>query len=375
MSDGDDDIPLNIAGHEDRRPPGERDDEADDAGSDASADADADADTDTEDAEAGSEPAPGEPSVDVPGLGPDADNADGDEADGEETGFGGFSVTDEVDAVDASDVDTDEDAVEPVELLVQLADEDRIDPWDIDIVTVTDAFLDELDDADIRTGGRALFYASVLLRMKSDAMLADDDEDAWEADQREPWEQAWADEGPEGAAGDPSVDPIAGLEQEMERRLDRKHARGMPQTLDELVRELRERERESRWKESRTYDTSGSPSGYARGTQTLDYHSGDDFRMDDEPTVDDVTGTAHDEHMEDVITDVYTALREQYDQGRAEVLFAEVDQAGGDRVQTFLGLLFLAHRGQVRLEQDETFGDLWVQDPAAVEGTEEAVAD
>jgi segregation and condensation protein A len=149
----------------------------------------------------------------------------------------------------------------------------------------------------------------------------------------------------------------------------------MPETLDELVRELRERERQSRWKESRTYDTSDSPSGYARGTQTLDYRTGDDFRMDEEPTAADVTGTAHDEHMEDVITDVYTALREQYDKGRSEVLFAEVDDAGGDRVQTFLGLLFLAHRGQVRLEQDETFGDLWVQDPAAVEGTEEAVAD
>ncbi len=354
MSDGEDDIPLNIAGHEDRTRPGEEGGD-DDGNTDASDDA----------------ATPGEPSVDVPGLGPD----DSEEADAD-TGFAGFSVAEEVEAVDESDIGDDE-GVEPVEMLVQLADEDRIDPWDIDIVTVTDAFLDRLDGADIRTGGRALFYASVLLRMKSDAMLADDDDDAWEADQREPWEVAWED-GPadaEGAAGDPSVDPIAGLEQEMERRLDRKNARGMPQTLDELVRELRERERESRWKESRTYDTSGSPSGYSRGTQTLDYRSGDDFRMEEEPTVDDVTGTAHDEHMEDIITEVYTALREQYDQGRAEVLFAEVEAAGGSKVQTFLGLLFLAHRGQVRLEQDETFGDLWVQDPAAVEGTEEAVAD
>ncbi|WP_276260106.1 segregation/condensation protein A [Haloglomus litoreum] len=354
MSD-DDDIPLNIAGHEDRTRPGEGDGGED--GHDA--------------AEPDGSAEPGEPSVDVPGLGPD-DHDDGEP----DTGFAGFSVADEVEAVDESDVG-DDDAVEPVELLVQLADEDRIDPWDIDIVTVTDAFLDRLDGADLRTGGRALFYASVLLRMKSDAMLTDDEDDAWEEDPREPWEVAWEDgpADPEGAAGDPSVDPIAGLEEEMERRLERKNARGMPQTLDQLVRELRERERESRWKESRTYDTSGSPSGYSRGTQTLDYRAGDDFRMDEEPTVDDVTGTAHDEHMEDVITDVYTALREQYDQGRAEVLFTEVREAGGSTVQTFLGLLFLAHRGQVRLEQDETFGDLWVQDPAAVEGTEEAVAD
>jgi segregation and condensation protein A len=97
--------------------------------------------------------------------------------------------------------------------------------------------------------------------------------------------------------------------------------------------------------------------------------------MDDEPTIHDVTGTAHDEHMDDIINEVYMALREHYDGGRVEVLFAEVDEAGGGRVMTFLGLLFLAHRGQVRLQQDELFGDLWVQDPAAVSTEQEAVAD
>jgi segregation and condensation protein A len=42
---------------------------------------------------------------------------------------------------------------------------------------------------------------------------------------------------------------------------------------------------------------------------------------------------------------------------------------------TYLGLLFLAHRGQIRLEQDDLFGDLWIQDPAAVGESGEAVAD
>jgi segregation and condensation protein A len=262
----------------------------------------------------------------------------------------------------------DDDEVEPVELLVGLADEGEIDPWDIDIVAVTDKFLDRLDEADLRTGGRALFYASVLLRMKSDHLLEDPEpeEEMWE----DPVEGFGAD-----APGGPGADPFDKLEAEMDRRLERKRARGMPRTLDELVRELRERERETWWKEGRTYDTSGSPEGYARGTQTLDYRAGDDLRMDDEPTVADVTGTAHDEHMDAVINETYTALREHYDQGRAEVLFAEVETAGGSKVETFLGLLFLAHRGQVRLQQDELFGDLWVQDPGATSVETEAVAD
>ena len=263
------------------------------------------------------------------------------------------------------DGDASDERVEPVELLVGMAKEGEIDPWDIDIVAVTDEFLARLDEADLRTGGRALFYASVLLRMKSDAMVTDDD--PAEADPRP------------GAPGDPfeaaegSPDPIAALEREMDRRLERKHARGTPRTLEELVRELRERERT--YKESRSYDTSDSPRGFRRGTQTLDYRAADEFRPDDEPTEADVTGTTHDEHMEDLIADVYVAIQEQYDRGREEVLFREVRKAAGSTMNTFLALLFLSHRGQVRLQQDEFFGDLWIRDPAAVADGEEAVAD
>jgi segregation and condensation protein A len=262
----------------------------------------------------------------------------------------------------------DEQEVEPVEVLVQLAEDGEIDPWDIDVVRVTDKFLDALDEADLRTSGRALFYASVLIRMKSDAMLEDDDpeEDPFEA--ADPWEEPLGDEELE-------VDPFDQLDAEMDRRLERKRARGMPQTLDELVRELRDAERGNWWKESREYDTSDSPHGYSRGTQELDYRTGDDLRMDDEPSAADVTGTAHAENIDEIIDDVYGAVSEHYDAGRAEVLYREVADSGGSRVETFLGLLFLSHRGDVVLRQDDLFGDLWIQDPAVDIGGEEATAD
>jgi len=253
------------------------------------------------------------------------------------------------------------DHVEPVEVLVQLAEDGEIDPWDIDVVRVTDKFLDRIDESDLRTSGRALFYASVLVRMKSDAMLEPDDP---EADEPEPWEAALGEGGPQEGM-DVDVDPFDQLGAEMDRRLERKRARGMPQTLDELVRDLREAERGTWWKESREYDTSDSPSGYGRGTQELDYHGGDDRRMDDEPTVADVTGTAHGEDVEELVGSVREAVASHYDEGRGEVLFLEVESAAGSRVETFLALLFLSHRGDVRLCQGELFGDLWIQDPDA----------
>ncbi|WP_435094255.1 segregation/condensation protein A [Halorubrum sp. N11] len=278
----------------------------------------------------------------------------------------------DADADAAAGERADEDGeVEPVELLVQLAEEGEIEPWDIDIVQVTDAFLEKLDETDLRTTGRALFYASVLLRMKSDGMLADDDED--EEPEPEPWEVAMEGGAPDPADGD--FDPIDELEAEMDRRLDRKNTRGSPETLDELVRELREAERGSWWKDSREYDTSESPHGYDRGTQTLDYHTGDEFRRDGEPTAGEATDRTHDEDIEEVIVEIDNALRTHFDRGRTEVLFAEIETAGGRPFMTYLALLFMAHRGSVRLQQDDLFGDLWVKDPSAMTGESEAIAD
>ena len=267
----------------------------------------------------------------------------------------------------------DDDEVEPVELLVQLAEEGEIEPWDIDIVEVTDAFLSKLEATDLRTSARVLFYASVLLRMKGDELLdpTEDDPD----DEPEPWEQAF--EGGDGAAsgvdGAPGFDPVDELEAEMDRRLDRKSTRGNPETLDELVRELREAERDNWWKRRRKYDTSDT-GGRGYGTQTVDYRATDEFREDDEPTEGDVTGNTHSEEIDDVIDDVTAALAPEFDNGRKEVLYAEIETAGGRPFMTYLALLFLSNRGEVRLQQTDLFGDLWIQDPTQIDDSDEADA-
>ncbi|ELY63879.1 chromosome segregation and condensation protein ScpA [Natronobacterium gregoryi SP2] len=301
----------------------------------------------------------------------DRDRPDESDDDGEESNVGDAVL--EFSEDDTLEDETDDDEVEPVELLVQLAKDDEIDPWDIDIVHVTDRFLEALDEADLRTSGRALFYASVLLRMKSDELFASDDGD--EEEELPPWEAPFADDGSTESDDPAAFDPVENLEAEMERRLERKHARGKPETLDELVRDLRSAERDSRWKESRSYDTSDSPSGYNRGVQELSYHAEDDVRAGDEPSSDDVTHTTHEEDIETVIDDVEQTLERQYEKGRDEVLYAEIDQVGGSRVMTYLALLFLAHRGRVTLEQDELFGDLWVQWAPLEAETEEPLAD
>jgi segregation and condensation protein A len=62
-----------------------------------------------------------------------------------------------------------------IELLVTLAKNGEIDPWDIDIVQVTDRYLHALDRMEIRSlehSGKGLFYACVLLHMKAQILAS-----------------------------------------------------------------------------------------------------------------------------------------------------------------------------------------------------------
>ena len=130
---------------------------------------------------------------------------------------------------------------EPVALLVGMAERGEIDPWRIDIVEVTDRFLSELENQktlDLRISGRTLFYASLLLRMKSEYLLdppEEEDGDAFEEDELVDWDAL---EEPMGS------EPIARLEAEIHRRLERKRLRKRPETLFDLITVLRYMERD-----------------------------------------------------------------------------------------------------------------------------------
>jgi len=233
---------------------------------------------------------------------------------------------------------------EPVDVLVEMAREGEIDPWDVDIVEVTDKFLERLDEGDLVRSGRALLYASILLRMKSDYVVEEDEEEdeepemEWRGDAARPPEDA------------PFDDGIDALEAEFERRLERRTVRDKtrPETLDELVRELRERERGSWWKESREYDTSSE--------------DGIEFRPErPAPTTEDAIDTTHEDDIEGRVDDVRDRLAEEFEH-RDEILFAELrGDTKRETVTAYVALQFLAMRDGILLEQDELYGDLWIK--------------
>lgn len=61
---------------------------------------------------------------------------------------------------------------QPFQILLNLARDEKIDPWDVDIDKVASLYVQkirEMEKLDLRVSGRALSSASILLRMKADS--------------------------------------------------------------------------------------------------------------------------------------------------------------------------------------------------------------
>ncbi|TAJ43524.1 segregation/condensation protein A [Methanofollis fontis] len=224
---------------------------------------------------------------------------------------------------------------EPVEILVQLAERGEIDPWNIDIVEVTDRFLSEMErcrELDLRVSGRTLFYAATLLRMKSEYLASTMDEGS--EDEEVCFEDEEEDFGPSDLA-----EPIEHLEREIQRRIGRKKIRRRPVTLYELITELKAAEKEER----------------RRQRQRSEH---EDERL---IRAADVVSVAHDEDYQGAASAVLACCDELSSDGKTVTLASLCSSLGKGAMDIYIPLLFLMLDGKVEVWQEEYFGDLYVR--------------
>ncbi|ATZ60883.2 MAG: ScpA family protein [Methanosarcinales archaeon Met12] len=212
---------------------------------------------------------------------------------------------------------------EPVEILVDLAKSGEIDPWNIDIVDVTDRFLKKLEDReqlDLWVSGRTLLYASILLRMKSEALVEDEDEVE---------EEEFFNFLPDYS----QTEEYPVLRPNVRRQSKR------PVTLLELIDELKnaiDRREQSR----------------VRGIR----------REQNRPTTEDALQVVNQENLENQIQMVMEKLKKRFKKQK-RISFSELveEKNPSSIVQTYIPLLFLAIRKKIRLEQKELFGDIYIK--------------
>ncbi len=211
---------------------------------------------------------------------------------------------------------------EPIEILVNLAKNGEIDPWNIDIVELTDKFLkhvEELEKMDLRVSGRTLLYAAILLRMKSNA-LVEVDEPPGEMMDNEPDNFEISDY------------PIPAMPL---RRLSNR-----PVTLEELLSELKKAEAV----EKRRIDRVKNKTEERR------------------TTIEEVLSIAHEEDIESRMEKMRNLLNELFEKQKY-IKFSDIsvplDRTG--MVMAYLAILFLATKKEIWLEQEEIFAELFIR--------------
>jgi segregation and condensation protein A len=219
---------------------------------------------------------------------------------------------------------------EPLGILVELAKGGKIDPWDIDIVELTDSFLgkvEELKKMDLRISSRTLLYSAILLRMKSSKILDVEEDGVGEFD---------SDFLDELDLPEPEEFPIP--------KLPVRRVSTRPVTLNELIFELKKVEKTlSRKNEKKARRAAEEP-----------------YLLEDpQLTTGDVLGIAHEEAISSRLALIWARLAELF-RVQSVVVFSSFLEISEDRIMDYLSLLFLASNRKIWLFQNELFGELYI---------------
>ncbi len=247
--------------------------------------------------------------------------------------------------------------VDTIEILVDLARCGKIDPWNIDIVDLYDKYmkrLSELNIKDLKSVGRALLFASILLRLKSniiEGITLDDletredeflDDDGFEAQYEEEQLQL------------PSSNVIS-FDEVLQRRTSVRLNRNRNVTLKDLIRHLE------------FYEQLEKKQSIKNALERQKRRVRDYSKL----KAKDILNLAHDEYIETVVEKMRQNL-EQIFKKEEKIELRELTLLGFDKSSAYIAILFLMSKNEVDIIQNNFYGKLYVT--KAQKSAEEEVA-
>ncbi len=202
-------------------------------------------------------------------------------------------------------------------LIREIVRKEGMNPWDIDLILLTNKFMKEVKERDLVTSGKFILVASMLLRMKAEYMKEEYEyylsELAGAIDLREVFEL-------------PELKLVPKLTPPRKRKV----------TLDELIFALRRAMRVSERREERRKEREK-----IRAIRRM-------FKSID---------------LEAKIRELYDRIKEFFGR-KKKIHFFEIapSKEREDIIWTFLPLLHLASQGRIELEQERPFGDIYVKE-------------
>ncbi len=228
-----------------------------------------------------------------------------------------------------------------LEVLVQLAEKGEIDPWDINIIEVTNKYLDALDKSpreNLLNAGRAIFFASVLLRLKSEVLLSISNETLLNSQQTEdffPEDSLFSD------SNNPPLD-LSRLESFLVRSSLGKQQRKRKISLKDLIFALQQAEEEEDRRALRAK---------LRANRVITIITPE--------MSDSIFELAHEEDIDEYVEKIEAIIQEHLTNEKP-ISLTLLSELLNSKTKPFVALLFLAHSKKVVLEQNEFYGEVLI---------------
>jgi segregation and condensation protein A len=232
-----------------------------------------------------------------------------------------------------------------IEILVSLAKTGKVDPWNIDIVDITDKYLTQLFQMkaqNLRLTGRTLLFAAILLRLKSN-ILENIDINEFEA-QEQFNEFELNDDGFE-ADYEPeyNTNNVISIDEVLQRRTSVRLNRNRVVTLKDLIRQLEFYEMIDKKQSLKN--------AHERAKRRVRSYAN--------LSSDDIINLAHEEYIEDSVQKLKENLAQIFKK-ESKIELNELILLGMDRITAYIALLFLSAESDYELVQDEFYSDLYV---------------
>ena len=257
-----------------------------------------------------------------------------------------------------NNITNENNEVDGIEILVQMARQGKIDPWNIDIIDITDKYLTHLFQSksqNLRLTGRTLLFASILLKLKSNILegveLSDFDtqpeEPEFYDDEPLDYEQEYI-----------PTNNVVSIDEVLQRRTSVRLNRNRVVTLRDLIRQLEFYEMLDKKQSLKN--------AHERAKRRVKNYSN--------LSPEDIINLAHDEYIEKGVERLRANLEDILNR-QDKIDLNELTLLGMDKISAYISLLFLTAESDYDLEQDEFYSDLYVVKREHISETDKAITE
>ncbi len=246
--------------------------------------------------------------------------------------------------------------VDGIDILVNMAKQGKIDPWNIDIVDVTDKYLVHIFKSkaqNLKLTGRTLWLAATLLKLKSNILEGIDIND-FEPHHEEEMYFPEDDELEYSSEDYIPTSNVISIDEVLQRRTSVRLNHNRVVTLRDLIRQLE------------FYEQLDKKQALRNSLERAARRRGNSLsRM----TTEDIFKMQHDEYIAEGVARLKDNLEEILNR-QDKIELNELTLLGMDRISAYISLLFLTVDSDYDLEQDEFYSDLYVIKRPHIENTD-----